>query len=70
MIASPTFTPRKLLGRLDAALQDLDEAVRLAPERALVRFHRAEVRAARGDAAGALDDFDAGLALEPVSALS
>lgn len=45
-------------GELDAAAAVLDEALRIAPDHALARAYRGELRLRRGDPAGAAADLD------------
>lgn len=51
--------------RLAEALRDLDEAARLGPEKTDVWVRRGNAREARGDAAGALEDYGRAVRLNP-----
>jgi len=57
-------TERALLRKVDAAQQDLDEAIRLEPNPQLY-LRRATVRAVRGDLPAALGDLDEAIRLKP-----
>jgi hypothetical protein len=54
-------------GDLAGALDDFDDAIRLAPPQAVLYQTRGTVRLAMRDFAGAIADFEAGLALEPAN---
>src|SRR5712692_965189 len=49
----------------DRALADLDESIRIDPERAHSFFTRGTLRVAKGNDAGAMADFDAAIRLDP-----
>ncbi|MCI0340132.1 MAG: tetratricopeptide repeat protein [Planctomycetales bacterium] len=56
---------RGKLGDAPGELQDLDEAVRIAPDRPEIRVNRAAARRRRGDAGGAVEDLDEAIRLRP-----
>jgi tetratricopeptide (TPR) repeat protein len=56
---------RQAQGQGDAALADMDEAVRLSPDWAEVLVNRGNLHRMRGELDAALRDFDAALALDP-----
>ncbi len=55
--------------RIDLALSDLAEAIRLEPDLAESHHVRAQIRSAQGDAVRALADFDAAIACDPGDAV-
>jgi tetratricopeptide (TPR) repeat protein len=59
-----------LLGKLDAALDDCDDAVRLSPRSATFLDSRAFVQYRRGRFDKALADYDAALGIDPKAASS
>ena len=62
--------PYSLLRRFDLAIADLDEALRLAPNSAVILNDRAFARLRMGQLEAALADYDAALRIDPATVFS